>query len=162
MTSTRSDSNDGVGPSHDQFLQTVRHEINSLVQNDPILNDLDVDNLPAEDLENLVALHHGGAMYLKVIRGDDSVLPLIVHRDATLRHLRRQIKAATVKELQSNKDEKKRISPSPDRISWKYVWKTYGLQFEGLLFDDLDLKLNDVGIRNGSSLVFVKLKRRKK
>ena len=142
----------------------MQSQIKSLVASDPLLNDLPIETLTSEDLENLIALHHGQGMHLKVLRGDDTHLQLVVRRDATLRQLRRQIRQATVKELNDEKDRKERrtFSCSPSRISWKHVWKTYGLKFDGAVLEDMDLKLTDVGIKNGSTLTFVKLKKRDK
>lgn len=144
-------------------------ELKSLVESDVILADLDIENLSAEDLENLVALHHGQGMHLKIARGDDTYLPVVIRRDATLLQLRKQIRIETVKEMKTNNkmelERKKRtvkksrtFRSSPERISWKSLWRTYGLRFDGEILMDLEKRLSDVGVQNGSTLTFVKLK----
>ena len=152
--------------SHEQFQALVRSEIKTLIRSDPVLGDLDADDITTEDVEHLLALHHGQAMHVKVLRGDDTHIPLVLRRDATLLQLRRRIKIATLKELEAdrgNEDDRKRrrFRPSPARISWKYVWKTYGLEFENVVLTDLNRKLVDAGVRNGSTLTFVKLRKAK-
>lgn len=51
--------------------------------------------------------------------------------------------------LQSRKGIKK-------RISWKYVWKSNWLSYEGTRLTDDNAKLHQYGIRNKSTLKFVK------
>ena len=92
----------------------------------------------------------------------------MIRRDATLLQLRKQIKIKTIRELKANEktetnkrktDSKTRtFRSSPDRISWKSVWKTYGLKCDGEILRDLEVRLIDVGVRNGTTLTFVKLK----
>lgn len=154
--------------SHDQFRTMFSSELKSLVESDAVLSDLDIDNLSAEDMENLIALHYGDGMHLKILRGDDTYLRVVIRRDATLLQLRKQIKIKTIRELKANEktetnkrktDSKTRtFRSSPDRISWKSVWKTYGLKCDGEILRDLEVRLIDVGVRNGTTLTFVKLK----
>lgn len=159
--STNSKDSDIASLSHEQFRAIFASELKSLVQSDAVLSDLDIDLLSVEDLDNLIALHHGEGMHLKILRGDDTYLRCVVRRDATLSKLRKHIKMETLKELKMTKGVKKgTFRQSPERISWKHVWKTYGLKFEGNILNDRNVKLIDVGVRNGSTLIFVKLKRK--
>ena len=60
--------------------------------------------------------------------------------------------------LKLNRQEKGQIRKK--LISWKYIWKTYDLQFNDVILNDNNKKLQDVGIKNKSFVHFVK-KRRK-
>lgn len=42
------------------------------------------------------------------------------------------------------------------KISWKYIWKTYWLTFNGIPLKDNDEFLSSLGIKNKSHLSFVK------
>lgn len=47
------------------------------------------------------------------------------------------------------------------KVSWKYVWRSYWLAFDGENLMDDNRKLLEVGVRHMSSLTFVKRRREK-
>lgn len=49
-----------------------------------------------------------------------------------------------------------RSSEKIPNISWRYIWRTYFLEFDGSLLDDDTKLLSNYGIRNKSVLNFVK------
>lgn len=42
------------------------------------------------------------------------------------------------------------------KISWRYIWRTYFLEFNGIILDDDNQLLSHYNIRNKSVLGFVK------
>ncbi|KPI94565.1 U11/U12 small nuclear ribonucleoprotein 25 kDa protein [Papilio xuthus] len=46
------------------------------------------------------------------------------------------------------------------KISWKYIWKTYNLSFDGIILDNNANPIEDYGVSNKTTLTFKK--RRKK
>lgn len=47
-------------------------------------------------------------------------------------------------------------SCSTVKISWKYIWKTYNLSYEGLILDSDNCKIDDYGVTNKVTLDFKK------
>ena len=46
-------------------------------------------------------------------------------------------------------------------LSWKYIWKTYNLSYNGITFDDDNSKLDSFELINNAHLKFVKKYRKK-
>lgn len=47
------------------------------------------------------------------------------------------------------------------KISWKYIWKTYDLNFEGVILDKDDSSIDEYGVANKVTLSFKKKRKRK-
>lgn len=71
---------------------------------------------------------------------------------ATVADLKKSIKRFI--SLKLNRQEKGHVKKK--LISWKYIWKTYHLQFDDIILSDNSKKLQDIGIRNKTYVTFVK------
>jgi U11/U12 small nuclear ribonucleoprotein SNRNP25 len=49
----------------------------------------------------------------------------------------------------------------PRKISWKYIWRTYVLQYGNTRLSDDNARLGDLGVGKDSELVFNKIRREK-
>lgn len=50
----------------------------------------------------------------------------------------------------------KKVENRQKLISWKYIWKTYNLQFREVILSDNNAKLTEIGIKNKSCVSFKK------
>jgi U11/U12 small nuclear ribonucleoprotein SNRNP25 len=92
----------------------------------------------------------GSALTIKVIRGDGEAVKVVVERQgATVGHLKRAIQRQVALNLL-------RDTGRDRSISWRYVWKTYWLSYEGDKLKDDNALLINLGIVNKASVNFVK------
>lgn len=87
-------------------------------------------------------------MTIEVTRADMETYTVIVNQNATVGDLKRAVKRHF--ELKMQRED------GPKHISWKYVWKTYWLYFEGQKLKDDNKNLKEYGIRNKDQVTFVK------
>lgn len=104
----------------------------------------------ADECKNFVELEKGIKIKLIITRPCPAeALKVIVAQNAKVRDLKREIK--------------KCFSGSQcNKISWKYVWKTYCLRFDRTLLDEDDFRISELGLKNKSEIQFVKKKRTNK
>ncbi|KAK8757608.1 hypothetical protein V5799_004765 [Amblyomma americanum] len=122
-------------------------KMHALIRNDPLLNNLHPE-VTTDELKSYLALEHGQAMSLVVHKADNDYYTVVVEQKATVLDLKKALRRHVT--LRMARKGVKRV------LSWKYVWKTYWLSFEGELLRDDKAFLRDFGIRNNSQLLFVK------
>ncbi|XP_041471763.1 U11/U12 small nuclear ribonucleoprotein 25 kDa protein-like [Lytechinus variegatus] len=132
--------------SHLDAMAIVRKELGEVLD-DPLLEDLPQD-VCVEEVNLQIALEYGQAMTVIVKRADGDLMPVVVMQTATVQDLKSAIKRYF--ELKQNREEIKK------KISWRYVWRSYYLCFEGEKLTDDYKKLRDYGIRNREVVTFVK------
>ena len=128
------------------LMETYEEQLDELL-GDPLLSDLPQD-VTLEELKSALALEYGQAMTVNVKRDDGNVMKVIVDQEATLGCLKRGVRRFT--ELQMSRNNKN------VNLSWKYVWKTYILAFDGTKLLENDKKLKDCGVTNHCELYFLK------
>ncbi|KAK3851158.1 hypothetical protein Pcinc_042171 [Petrolisthes cinctipes] len=146
-------SEDSKTLSHPELKLFFQEALARVLQTDPLLADLHPQVTP-EEVNALIELEHGRAMRVWVERegGDESegekAWGLVVSREDTVHQLKQSLRHHVALVL-SRQGIKK-------RISWKYVWKSNWLSYEGTRLTDDNAKLHQYGIRNKSTLRFVK------
>lgn len=133
--------------SHQELIVLVERQVNDIVASDPLLSYLP-PNATLEELNSLLALEHGRAMNIFIHRGDGENYSVVVDQDATVLGLKKAIQYHFT--MKQSREGSKRL------ISWKYVWKSYWLYFEGQKLTPDHAKLKDFGIRNNADLTFIK------
>lgn len=114
---------------------------------DPLLSDLSPD-VTLEELQSRLTLESGQAMTVIVKRADADVYPVIVSLNATVTDLKKAIEQHI--HIQQCRAKQKQT------ISWRYVWKSYWLVFDGVKLKDSNMLLKDLGLFNRCEVHFVK------
>ncbi|KAL1425250.1 hypothetical protein MTO96_019400 [Rhipicephalus appendiculatus] len=133
--------------SFQEAMAIADEKIHALISNDPLLNNLHPE-VTTDELKSYLALEHGQAMSLVVHKADGDYYTVVVEQKATVLDLKKAIRRHVT--LRMARKGVKRV------LSWKYVWKTFWLSFDGELLKDDKALLRDFGIRNNSQLTFVK------
>ncbi|KAL2101830.1 hypothetical protein ACEWY4_003591 [Coilia grayii] len=136
---------------HSEFLDIFEEGLAMIVQ-DPLLCDLPIQ-VTLEEVNSQVALEYGQAMTVRVLKADGEVMPIVVVQQATVLHLKKAIRRYL--ELKQQREG------GIKHISWRYVWRTFSLVFNGEKLDDDSKKLKDYGIRNRDEVTFMKKLRKK-
>lgn len=140
--------------SHKDAIDLIKKHVDQLMCNDPLLSDLP-STVTLEELKSLIALEKGQAKTIIIEKADGVCLPVIVpaHATATVRDLKKAVERATILQLsRHNSTDKQRTAI----ISWKYIWKTYWLHFNGQKLQDDHRLLNDYGIQTNDKICFIK------
>ncbi|XP_073698623.1 U11/U12 small nuclear ribonucleoprotein 25 kDa protein [Garra rufa] len=136
---------------HSEFLDIFEEGLALMVQ-DPLLCDLPIQ-VTLEEVNSQVALEYGQAMTVRVCKADGEVMPIVVVQSATVLDLKKAIRRYM--ELKQQREG------GVKHISWKYVWRTFHLVFNGEKLEEDNRKLKDYGIRNRDEVTFLKKLRRK-
>lgn len=136
---------------HSEILDIFEEGLALMVQ-DPLLCDLPIQ-VTLEEVNSQVALEYGQAMTVRVCKADGEVMPIVVVQSATVLDLKKAIRRYV--ELKQQREG------GVKHISWKYVWRTFHLVFNGEKLDDDKRKLKDYGIRNRDEVTFLKKLRKK-
>ncbi|XP_048846812.1 U11/U12 small nuclear ribonucleoprotein 25 kDa protein [Brienomyrus brachyistius] len=136
---------------HSEFLDIFEEGLVLLVQ-DPLLCDLPIQ-VTLEEVNSQVALEYGQAMTVRVCKADGEVMPVVVVQNATVLELKKAIRRFV--ELKQQREG------GVQHISWRYLWRTYHLVFNGEKLEEDKTKLKDYGIRNRDEVTFMKKLRRK-
>ncbi|CAB3380350.1 Hypothetical predicted protein [Cloeon dipterum] len=135
--------------SHDDIVQMTKTALNTLIKNDPLLCDLPED-VTLDEIKAQVAVLQGTALSINVHREDGEVVKVIVdQRDATVSHLKRAFMRST--QLRLLRKQGRKVA-----ISWKHIWKTNWLVFNGVKLQNDNAKLRDLGITNRANVSFAK------
>ncbi|XP_062914896.1 U11/U12 small nuclear ribonucleoprotein 25 kDa protein [Mobula hypostoma] len=137
--------------SHAEILDLFQEGLAMIVQ-DPLLCDLPVQ-VTLEEINSQIALEYGQAMTVKVKKGDGEIMPVVVIQNETVLDLK--------KAIQRYVQLKQEREGGTQYISWKYIWQTYHLTFNGEKLADDKMKLKDYGIRNRDEVTFIKKLRKK-
>ncbi|XP_071028029.1 U11/U12 small nuclear ribonucleoprotein 25 kDa protein-like isoform X1 [Oncorhynchus clarkii lewisi] len=136
---------------HSEFLDIFEEGLARLVQ-DPLLCDLPIQ-VTLEEVNSQVALEYGQAMTVRVCKADGEVMPIVVVQNAMVLDLK--------KAIQRFMELKQQREGGVKHVSWRYVWRTFNLVFQGEKLDDDKMKLKDYGIRNRDEVTFMKRLRKK-
>ncbi|KAJ7992480.1 hypothetical protein DPEC_G00279120 [Dallia pectoralis] len=136
---------------HSEFLDIFQEGLARLVQ-DPLLCDLPIQ-VTLEEVNSQVALEYGQAMTVRVCKGDGEVMPIVVVQNATVLDLK--------KAIQRFMELKQQREGGVKHVSWRYVWRTFHLVFQGQKLDIDNMKLKEYGIRNRDEVTFMKRLRKK-
>ena len=139
--------------SHKDAVDLIKKNVDQLLCNDPLLSDLP-STVTLEELKSLIALEKGQAKTIIIEKADGTCLSVIVpaQRTATVRDLKKAVERATI--LQLSRDNSKR--KTTQIISWKYIWKTYWLYFQGQKLQDDHRLLYEYGIQTNDKICFIK------
>ncbi|KAK5613585.1 U11/U12 small nuclear ribonucleoprotein [Crenichthys baileyi] len=136
---------------HSEILDIFEEGLARLVQ-DPLLCDLPIQ-VTLEEVNSQIALEYGQAMTVKVLKADGEIMPIVVVQNATVLDLKKAIRRFM--ELKQQREGGVKY------ISWRYVWRTYHLVFQGEKLEDDTMRLKDYGIRNRDEVTFMKRLRKK-
>ncbi|KAJ8384025.1 hypothetical protein AAFF_G00212690 [Aldrovandia affinis] len=136
---------------HSEILDIFEEGLARIVQ-DPLLCDLPIQ-VTLEEVNSQVALEYGQAMTVRVCKADGEVMPIVVVQNATVLDLKRAVRRFL--ELKQQREG------GVKHVSWRYVWRTFHLAFEGDRLEDDRMKLKDYGIRNRDEVTFLKKLRKK-
>ncbi|XP_077990758.1 U11/U12 small nuclear ribonucleoprotein 25 kDa protein-like [Glandiceps talaboti] len=132
--------------SHKEAMEIVREGMKTILQ-DPLLAGLPTDVTP-EEVTSQIALEYGQAMTVNVRKHTGETVPVVVLQGATVLDLKNAIKRHFTMKL-TREGRKK-------QISWRYIWKTYWLVFDGERLSENHKKIKEYGIKNQSEVKFVK------
>lgn len=134
--------------SHEDLLEISESTIKKIIATDELLKDLPLD-VTNEEVLSQVAVCQGRSITVTILRYSESPLNVVIPQQG-----------ATVKDLKSaiqrNFSLRQQREKIKSKISWKYVWKTYNLQHEGMTLKRNRDLVTDYGVRNKSELKFVK------
>uniref|UniRef100_A0A8C1MMN9 Small nuclear ribonucleoprotein 25 n=1 Tax=Cyprinus carpio TaxID=7962 RepID=A0A8C1MMN9_CYPCA len=120
---------------------------------DPLLCDLPIQ-VTLEEVNSGVFLELVGiAIRVLILTGSDLFTAIVVVQSATVLDLKKAIRRYM--ELKQQREG------GVKHISWKYVWRTFHLVFNGEKVEDDKRKLKDYGIKNRDEVTFLKKLRRK-
>ncbi|XP_061702341.1 U11/U12 small nuclear ribonucleoprotein 25 kDa protein [Syngnathoides biaculeatus] len=137
--------------THADILDIFEEGLARLVQ-DPLLCDLPIQ-VTLEEINSQIALEYGQAMTVKVLKADGEIMPIVVVQDASVLDLKKAIRRfVTLKQQREG---------GMRHISWRYVWRSYNLVFQGEKLEDDRVRLKDYGIRNRDEVTFMKRLRKK-
>ncbi|XP_026998748.2 U11/U12 small nuclear ribonucleoprotein 25 kDa protein [Tachysurus fulvidraco] len=136
---------------HSEVLDIFEEGLALIVQ-DPLLCDLPIQ-VTLEEVNSQVALEYGQAMTVRVCKADGEIMPIVVVQSATVLDLK--------KAIQRFFELKQQREGGIKHISWRYVWRTFHLVFNGERLEEDRKKLKDYGIRNRDEVTFMKKLRRK-
>ncbi|RVE69689.1 hypothetical protein OJAV_G00080610 [Oryzias javanicus] len=131
---------------HSEILDIFEEGLARLVQ-DPLLCDLPIQ-VTLEEVNSQIALEYGQAMTVKVVKADGEIMPIVVVQNATVLDLKKAI--CRFMELKQQREG------GVKHVSWRYVWRTYYLVFQGEKLEDDSTRLKDYGIRNRDEVTFMK------
>lgn len=118
---------------HAEFLDIFEEGLARIVQ-DPLLCDLPIQ-VTLEEINSQVALEYGQAMTVRVCKHDGEVMPIVVVQNATVLDLKKAIRRFM--ELKQQREG------GVKHISWRYVWRTFLLVFDGEKLEDDRMKLKE-------------------
>ncbi|KAI5091587.1 U11/U12 small nuclear ribonucleoprotein 25 kDa protein [Silurus meridionalis] len=119
---------------HSEFLDIFEEGLALIVQ-DPLLCDLPIQ-VTLEEVNSQIALEYGQAMTVRVCKADGEVMPIVVVQSATVLDLK--------KAIQRYLELKQQREGGIKHISWRYVWRTFHLAFNGERLEDDKKKLKDM------------------
>jgi len=105
------------------------------------------NSLTLEQVDTLIALELGTAFEITILRCGLEPLKMVVRQNATIADIKNLIVLQVTRALKEKGRRNK-------KISWKYIWKTYCLMFEGQKLLEDKARIQEIGIRSGSVLRF--------
>ncbi|XP_040918928.1 U11/U12 small nuclear ribonucleoprotein 25 kDa protein isoform X1 [Toxotes jaculatrix] len=151
MAAPDAEEEDEEALPHSEILDIFEEGLARLVQ-DPLLCDLPIQ-VTLEEVNSQIALEYGQAMTVRVLKADGEIMPIVVVQNATVLDLKKAI--CRFMELKQQREG------GVKHVSWRYVWRTYHLVFQGDKLEDDKMRLKDYGIRNRDEVTFMKRLRKK-
>ncbi|RVE46206.1 hypothetical protein evm_009164 [Chilo suppressalis] len=139
--------------SHDDLIQISHSAINDIINSDPLLSDLPGDMI-LEEIFSQIAVEHGQSITVIISREGEPALKVIVPQDTKVIDLKKAV-------ARHFEIYQKRIG-NKVKISWKYIWKTYDLSYDGLILDNDCSSIEDYGVVNKVTLQFKKKRKKKR
>lgn len=138
--------------SHDELVQATNSSFSALLLSDYLLKDLP-DDITIEEIQSQISVEHGQAITIFINRENNKdFLRVIVPQSVTVSSL----KKAIAKSFESYQ----RRAGIRVKISWKYIWKTYSLNYDSIALDNNDSCIQDYGVKNKVVLTFKKKNRK--
>ncbi|CAB3230416.1 unnamed protein product [Arctia plantaginis] len=135
--------------SHDELLEVTQSSLSALLRNDSLLRDLPEDII-VEEIQSQIAVEHGQSITIFLRRDNSVPMTVIVPQNATVRTLKKAIKR--------HFEIYQRRAGIKAKISWKYIWSTYSLNYDSTILDDNDACIQDYGVTNRVTLTFKRKK----
>ncbi|KAI9250471.1 hypothetical protein BDA99DRAFT_563987 [Phascolomyces articulosus] len=130
----------------DAFEQQLKERLESLLK-DELLND--IQSSPTIDqVDTLIAIEEGRAYRITIDRGPLDSLSIVVRQASKVHDIKRLIQTAV---------DHKNTSRSHTKISWKYIWRSHCLIFNGQRLLNDNAAVSQLGISQGSILKFTRL-----
>ncbi|XP_038209007.1 U11/U12 small nuclear ribonucleoprotein 25 kDa protein-like [Zerene cesonia] len=145
--------NIAVTMTHDELLEETRSSLCTLMSCDSLLSDLPLDVI-TEEILLLTAAERGQSITIFISRENEPKLKVIVPQAAKVAELKKSI-ARHFEIFQQR-------TGSKVKISWKYIWKTYNLDFDGIILDDDNSSIDSYGVCNKVTLNFKKKRKKNK
>ncbi|XP_049887170.1 U11/U12 small nuclear ribonucleoprotein 25 kDa protein-like [Pectinophora gossypiella] len=137
--------------THDELLEVTKSSLCTLMSCEPLFSDLPQD-IVLEEVLSQIAVEHGQAITVLISREEEPPLKVIIPQIATVRELKKAV--ARHFEFHQNR------TGSKVKISWRYIWRTYDLNFDGIILDNDNSNIDDYGVSNKVVLTFKKRKRK--
>lgn len=175
--SSEFESSEQLADYHRNLHNTTRDRLRAILERTPLLRDIACDITP-DELAAEIAFINGDSIKVYVHREPYAKLKVIVPRQCTVWQLKAAIRRCFETQQQrhpttqqfNDKDTSSKRSSHHDRqrhqcdsidvrnvkISWKYIWRTYYLRYNGTALIDNEKKLSDYDVRNKAALDFVK------
>ncbi|KAK3930745.1 U11/U12 small nuclear ribonucleoprotein 25 kDa protein [Frankliniella fusca] len=152
--SAESDS-DSDSLTHEELMKLTNSTLAELLPRDVLLRDLP-NEVTLEEVNAQIALQFGRSMTVYVVRGDGEELPIVVPQGtATVLDLKQALRRFLSLRLMRQKNNIK--------ISWRYIWRSHGLSYEGQPLSDDRKLLSHYNIHNRCRVTFIKkLRERRK
>ncbi|OAD07283.1 hypothetical protein MUCCIDRAFT_107889 [Mucor lusitanicus CBS 277.49] len=126
------------------LIQQLELEIHTLLSKDELLANVP-SHATVEELEALLAVEKGQAYHISIERQPLPSIDIIVRQSSTVRDIKRMIK------LHVNRQS------THKQISWRYIWRSHCLEFQGRKLLHEDAVVSQLGIKQHSVLVFARL-----
>ncbi|CAG9784116.1 unnamed protein product [Diatraea saccharalis] len=139
--------------SHDDLIQISHSAINDLINSDTLLSDLPGDII-LEEINSQIAVEYGQSITVIISRDHEPALKVIVPQSAKVIDLKKAV-------ARHFEIYQKRIG-NKVKISWRYIWKTYDLSYDGLILDNDCSPIEHYGVVNKVTLHFKKKRKKKR
>lgn len=165
------ESSEQLAEYHQNLCNTTKELLRTLLSNTPLLRDID-DDVTQDELTAEIAFINGDSMKIYVQREPYEKLKVIVPRQCKVRELKATFQhcfeAYQRRQAKRADNDKSKHSTSRQRhhtnrnavhnvnISWKYIWRTYYLRYNGIALIDDEKLLSEYDIRSKAILDFVK------
>ncbi|XP_026289777.1 U11/U12 small nuclear ribonucleoprotein 25 kDa protein isoform X1 [Frankliniella occidentalis] len=141
--------------NHEELMKLTNSTLTELLPKDVLLRDLPSE-VTLEEVNAQIALQFGRSMTVYVLRGDGEELPIVVPQGtATVLDLKQALRRFLSLRLMRQKNNVK--------LSWRYIWRSHWLSFEGQPLKEDGKPLSYYNIQNRCRVTFVKkLRERRK
>lgn len=155
---------------HQNLHNITKERLRNILAQTPALRDITCD-VTHDEIVNEIAIVNGESIKIYVTREPYQQLKVIVSKNCKIIELKAAIKRnfnALQRRQQQNQtcgndkltysEQRRRYKNAEPKanISWKYIWHTYYLRYNGIALTENEKCLSDYDIRNKAVLEFVK------